>query len=89
MGVAEWRFSHPPLLARALLLQAVGIALPAVAGGAAAALVGAILFGVTFIGVSTIALAAGAHLACRVRWRCLTAGYSVGPDRRTARWPLR
>jgi MFS family permease len=71
-------FSHPPLLAGALLLQAVGIALPAVAGGAAAALAGAILFGVTFVGVSTVALAAGAHLGVPRAVALLTAGYSVG-----------
>jgi MFS family permease len=72
------RWSHPRLLVVALTLQAVGIALPAVAGGAPAALVGAVLFGGTFIGVSTMALAAGR------RWRfpgavaLLTAGYSAG-----------
>ena len=53
------RWSHPTLLAGALLLQAFGIALPALAPGAVAALIGAILFGATFIGVSTMALAAG------------------------------
>jgi hypothetical protein len=53
------RWSHPTLLAGALLLQAFGIALPAAAPGAVAALLGAILFGATFIGVSTMALAAG------------------------------
>ncbi|MGH3583334.1 MAG: YbfB/YjiJ family MFS transporter [Mycobacterium sp.] len=71
-------FTHPPLLAGALLLQAVGIALPAVASGPAAALAGAILFGVTFVGVSTIALAAGAHLNVPRAVALLTAGYSAG-----------
>jgi MFS family permease len=72
------RWSHPRLLVVALTLQAVGIALPAVVGGAPAALVGAVLFGGTFIGVSTMALGAGR------RWRfpgavaLLTAGYSAG-----------
>jgi Uncharacterised MFS-type transporter YbfB len=42
------RWSHPILLAGALLLQAFGIALPAAAPGAVAALLGAILFGATF-----------------------------------------
>jgi MFS family permease len=72
------RFSHPDLLAAALLLQAGGIALPAVAPGPVAALVGAILFGVTFIGVSTIALAAGSHLDVPRAVALLTAGYSAG-----------
>src|SRR5690348_11738147 len=44
------RWSHPNLLAGALLLQAGGIALPALAPGPLAALVGAFLFGATFIG---------------------------------------
>jgi predicted MFS family arabinose efflux permease len=72
------RFAHPDLLAAALLLQAAGIALPAVAPGPVAALGGAILFGVTFIGVSTIALAAGAHLNVPRAVALLTAGYSAG-----------
>jgi predicted MFS family arabinose efflux permease len=72
------RFTHPDLLVAALLLQAAGIALPAVVPGPAAALAGAILFGVTFIGVSTIALAAGAHLHVPRAVALLTAGYSAG-----------
>jgi MFS family permease len=71
-------FSQPPLLAGALLLQAVGIALPAIAGGGTAALAGATLFGVTFVGVSTIALAAGSHLNVPRSVALLTAGYSAG-----------
>jgi hypothetical protein len=72
------RWSHPTLLTGALLLQACGIALPAVAPGAAAALFGAILFGATFIGVSTMALAAGRLLGFPGAVALLTAGYSVG-----------
>jgi hypothetical protein len=72
------RWSHPTLLAGALLLQAFGIALPALAGGAAAALVGAVLFGATFIGVSTMALSAGRRLGFPGAVALLTAGYSVG-----------
>jgi hypothetical protein len=53
------RWSHPTLLAGAQILQAFGIALPAVAPGAVAALLGAIIFGAIFIGVSTMTLAAG------------------------------
>jgi MFS family permease len=56
----------------------VGIALPALIGGAPAALVSAVLFGATFIGVSTLALATGAHLEFPRSVALLTAGYSVG-----------
>jgi predicted MFS family arabinose efflux permease len=72
------RWSHPTLLAGALLLQAFGIALPALAGGAVAALIGAVLFGATFIGISTMALAAGRRLGFPGAVALLTAGYSVG-----------
>jgi MFS family permease len=72
------RWSHPTLLAVALCLQAVGIALPTLAGGAAAALVGAVLFGATFIGVSTMALAAGRMLGFPGAVALLTTGYSGG-----------
>ena len=72
------RWSHPTLLAGALLLQAFGIALPALAPGPVAALVGAILFGATFIGVSTMALAAGRLLGFPGAVALLTSGYSAG-----------
>ncbi|MFJ8032290.1 YbfB/YjiJ family MFS transporter [Streptomyces sp. NPDC096032] len=72
------RWSHPDLLLAALVVQAVGIALPALIGGATAALISAVLFGATFIGVSTLALAAGAHLRFPRSVALLTAGYSVG-----------
>jgi hypothetical protein len=72
------RWSHPILLAGALLLQAFGIALPAVAPGAVAALLGAILFGATFIGVSTMALAAGRLLGFPGAVALMTTGYSAG-----------
>ncbi|MEW1647506.1 YbfB/YjiJ family MFS transporter [Streptomyces sp. NPDC091219] len=72
------RRSRPGLLCAALVIQAVGIALPALVGGVAAALVSAVLFGATFIGVSTLALAAGAELRFPRSVALLTAGYSVG-----------
>lgn len=72
------RWSHPRLLVVALALQAVGIAIPALAHGAAPALAGAVLFGGTFIGVSTIALAAGRRLGLPGAVALLTAGYSAG-----------
>ncbi|MFJ9542692.1 YbfB/YjiJ family MFS transporter [Streptomyces sp. NPDC101225] len=72
------RFSRPGLLLTALLIQAAGIALPALAGTTAAALVSAALFGATFLGVSTLALATGAQLRLPRSVALLTAGYSVG-----------
>ncbi|KMS84882.1 MFS transporter [Streptomyces regensis] len=72
------RWSMPDLLLAALGVQAVGIALPALVGGVAPALISAVLFGSTFIGVSTLALAAGAHLRFPRAVALLTAGYSVG-----------
>ncbi len=72
------RWSRPDLLLAALGVQAVGIALPALLGGVAAALISAVLFGATFIGVSTLALATGAHLRFPRAVALLTAGYSVG-----------
>jgi MFS family permease len=72
------RWSRPGLLLVALVIQAVGIALPALVGGVGAALVSALLFGATFIGVSTLALATGAQLRFPRSVALLTAGYSVG-----------
>ncbi|MBI0313820.1 YbfB/YjiJ family MFS transporter [Streptomyces javensis] len=72
------RWSRPSLLLAALGVQAVGIALPALIGGVAAALISAVLFGATFIGVSTLALATGAHLRFPRAVALLTTGYSVG-----------
>ncbi|MEW2288346.1 YbfB/YjiJ family MFS transporter [Streptomyces sp. NPDC047841] len=72
------RWSRPDLLLAALGVQAVGIALPALVGGVAAALISAVLFGSTFIGVSTLALATGAHLRFPRAVALLTAGYSIG-----------
>ncbi|MFI8244411.1 YbfB/YjiJ family MFS transporter [Streptomyces sp. NPDC085866] len=72
------RWSHPGLLFVALVVQAAGIALPALIAGVTAGLVSAVLFGATFIGVSTLALAAGAQLRFPRSVALLTAGYSVG-----------
>jgi hypothetical protein len=72
------RWSRPDLLLAALVLQAVGIALPAVLGGVAAALIAAVLFGATFLGVATVAMATGAHLRFPRSVALLTAGYSAG-----------
>ncbi|HZE32833.1 MAG TPA: YbfB/YjiJ family MFS transporter [Actinoallomurus sp.] len=72
------RWSRPGLLFTALIVQAAGIAAPALVGGMAAALVSAVLFGATFVGVSTIALGAGADLRFPRSVALLTAGYSAG-----------
>jgi MFS family permease len=72
------RWSRPGLLFTALTVQAAGIALPALVGGVAAALVSAALFGGTFVGVATIALATGADLRFPRSVALLTAGYSAG-----------
>ncbi len=72
------RWSRPDVLLAALVVQAVGIALPTMVGGVAAALVSAALFGATFLGIVTIAMAAGTHLRFPRAVALLTAGYSVG-----------
>lgn len=72
------RWRRPDPLLAALLVQAVGIALPAFLGGVGAAMIAAVLFGATFLGVSMMALAAGAHLRFPRSVGLLTAGYSVG-----------
>jgi hypothetical protein len=64
------RWSRPGLLLTALVIQAVGIALPALIGAVAAVLLSAVLFGATFIGVSTLVPAAEAHLPSPARWPC-------------------
>ncbi|MEV1067818.1 YbfB/YjiJ family MFS transporter [Streptomyces sp. NPDC050263] len=66
------------LLLAALVVQAVGIALPVLVSGVAATLLSAVLFGATFIGISTLALATGARLRVHRSVGLLTAGYSVG-----------
>jgi len=71
-------WSRPTLLAAALLIQAVGIALPALVGGIGAAVVSAVAFGATFVGISTLALAEGTRLRVPRAVAILTTGYSVG-----------
>jgi hypothetical protein len=62
-------------------VQAIGIALPALFGGVAPAIISAVLFGATFLGIATIALAIGAHLQFPRAVAVLTTGYGVGPNR--------
>jgi MFS family permease len=73
-----YRFSRPGLLIAALVVQVIGIALPALFGGVVPAIISAILFGATFLGIGTIALAIGAHLQFPRAVALLTTGYSVG-----------
>jgi MFS family permease len=72
------RWSRPGLLVVALLVQAIGVALPALLDDTAGALIAAALFGGTFIGIATLALATGAELRFPRSVALLTAGYSVG-----------
>jgi MFS family permease len=71
-------WTRPSLLLAALLIQAIGIGLPALVGGIAAALIAAILFGSTFLGIGSLVLALGAHLQFPRAVALLTTGYSVG-----------
>lgn len=66
------------MLCAALLVQSVGIALPAFARGPGPALIAAVLFGATFMGVTTLTLATGRHLSGPRAVAVLTAGYSTG-----------
>ncbi|MGN9813416.1 YbfB/YjiJ family MFS transporter [Micromonospora sp. BQ11] len=81
-GAALWaalarRWSRPTLMVAALILQAIGLALPALLPGAVAAVVAA-LFGGTFVGISNLALAIGTHLRLPRAVALLTSGYAVG-----------
>lgn len=82
-GAALWaalarRWSRPTLMVAALILQAIGLALPALLPGAIAAVVAAALFGGTFVGISNLALAIGTHLRLPRAVALLTSGYAVG-----------
>ncbi|SEG10703.1 Predicted arabinose efflux permease, MFS family [Actinacidiphila yanglinensis] len=72
------RMSRPTLITGALVLQAVGIALPALTAAAPAAVVSALLFGATFVGITTLSLATGRHLRVPRAIAILTTGYGVG-----------
>jgi len=72
------RASRPALLLAALLIQAAGIAAPALLGGPAPALVSAVLFGGTFIGIGALALGIGDVLNVGRAVAILTTGYSAG-----------
>ncbi|MFJ4657631.1 YbfB/YjiJ family MFS transporter [Nocardia sp. NPDC088792] len=72
------RRSSALLLITALLLQAIGIALPALTASPVAALISAVLFGATFVGIVALSLATGAALRFPHAVALLTTGYSVG-----------
>jgi MFS family permease len=72
------RRSRSTLLLIALVLQAIGIALPTAVHGVAAALISAALFGATFLGVANLAIAIGTELQVPHAVAVLTTGYSAG-----------
>jgi MFS family permease len=72
------RWTAPTLLLAALIIQAIGITLPALAGGITSGLASAALFGATFLGVAAIALALGGKFRYPRAVALLTAGYSCG-----------
>ena len=72
------KVARPWLLVTALSIQTVGVALPALSGAPAAALVAAILFGGTFVGIASMSLAEGAALIGARAAAILTALYGVG-----------
>jgi MFS family permease len=72
------RWPRSTLILVALIVQAVGIALPGLVGGVAPALISAVLFGNTFVGIVSLSLAVGAHLQFPRSVPLLTAGYGVG-----------
>ena len=72
------RWTRPTLLIAALLIQATGIALPALVTGVAPALVSAVLFGATFLGIVGLVLALGTRLQYPRAVALLTTGYGTG-----------
>jgi hypothetical protein len=72
------RWTRSSLLCAALLIQAAGIALPALASGVVPALLSAVLFGATFLGVASMALALGVQLRYPRAVALLTTGYGLG-----------
>jgi MFS family permease len=82
-GPALWaslgrRWTGATLLLAALIIQAIGITLPALAGGLISGLASAALFGATFLGVAAMALALGGEFRYPRAVALLTAGYSCG-----------
>ncbi len=71
------RLDQRRALVGALVVQAVGIALPALTTGPVATVAAFVLFGATFLGIATAALTLGAGLHPNAA-ALLTAGYSAG-----------
>lgn len=65
-------------LVSALILQAIGAALPALSDIVAASLVAAILFGATFIGITMLTMSLGSQMSTHRSAATLTAVYAVG-----------
>jgi hypothetical protein len=75
------RYGTRPILILNLLVQAVGVALPALSHSALACVMSALLVGGSFVGTVTIAMPAARRLARAVRFNMLagmTAAYGVG-----------
>lgn len=72
--------SFPPatVLRIALLLQAIGMLLPAVFSGSGAALLAGVIFGVTFQGITTLAVSTGARMRIPHSAAVLTIAFSIG-----------
>jgi MFS family permease len=72
------RWTGPTLLLAALIIQAIGITLPALFGGTVSGLASATLFGATFLGVAAIVLGLGGKFRYPRAVALLTTGYSCG-----------
>lgn len=70
--------SRPTLIIAALIIQAVGMALPAVTPSAGMALIAAMLFGGTFMGITTLVLAQGRDVGNPRSVAILSTGYALG-----------
>lgn len=72
------RVEPAAVLAIALIIQATGVVLPTLGGGAAAAMTSGVLFGATIIGVPWLAVALGRTSGRRNHVAMMTVGYSIG-----------
>lgn len=75
---ATLRFHRRDLVIAALLIQAVGMALPALTAHPLAAVAGAICFGGTFLGIATLSLSMARAYDPLRSAAVLTTGYSIG-----------
>ena len=72
--------SSPPatVLRTALLVQAVGMLLPAVFTGSGAALLAGVIFGGTFLGIVSLGMGTGARMGIPRSGAILTIAFSLG-----------